>query len=105
MPSKGGGRSGGGKSSGGAKGGSGKGGVTRRIVSRDPGGGYRVDAPGAKRASAKEPTKAAAEKRAKEIVRNLGGGEVTTRRKDGRFNDSDTVKPGRDPFPPRDTKH
>ena len=79
--------------------------VTRRIVSSDPAGGYRVDAPGAERASAKAPTQRAAEKRAKEIVSNLGGGEVTIRGADGRFADSDTVAPGRDPFPPRDTKH
>jgi hypothetical protein len=74
-------------------------------VSPDPGGGYRVDAPGAKRASAKEPTQRDAQQRAKGIVRNLGGGEVTTRGKDGRIKDSDTVPPGNDPFPPRDTRH
>jgi hypothetical protein len=79
---------------------------TRRIVSPDPAGGYRVDAPGAKRASAKAPTQAKAEKRAKEIVKNLGGGEVTVRRQSGgRFRDSDTVKPGNDPNPPKDKKH
>jgi hypothetical protein len=66
---------------------------TRRFVSRDPAGGYRVDAPNASRASAKD------------IVRNLGGGEVTFRDDRGRIVDSDTVAPGRDPNPPKDTKH
>lgn len=100
------GKGGGGRgSSGGSKGGGNKGQPTRRIVSPDPKGGFRIDAPGAKRASDKAPTQGAAEKRAKQIVKNLGGGEVTTRGKDGRIKDSDTVKPGNDPFPPRDKKH
>src|SRR5687767_13638011 len=73
----------------------GKGGPNRRFVSPDREGGYRIEAPGAQRASAKLPTKAAAEKRAKEIVKNLGGGEVTFRGPDGRITDSDTVAPGR----------
>lgn len=93
------------KKTGGASSGKGSGKPTRRIVSPDPAGGYSVDAPGSSRASAKAPTQAKAEKRAKEIVRNLGGGEVTTRDDRGRIKDSDTVKPGNDPFPPRDKKH
>ena len=94
-----------GKKGGGKSGSSGRGEPTRRFVSPDPDGGYRVDAPGAKRASAKAPTQAKAEQRAKQIVKNLGGGEVTMRDAKGRIKDSDTVKPGRDPFPPRDKKH
>jgi hypothetical protein len=96
---------GGSRSQGAPKGGAGKGQPTRRIVSPDPKGGYRIDAPGAKRASAKAPTQRSAQNRAKQIVKNLGGGEVTTRGKDGRIKDSDTIKPGHDPNPPRDTKH
>ena len=30
---------------------------------------------------------------------------VTIHGRDGRIRDSDTVAPGRDPFPPRDKKH
>ncbi|MFN3256916.1 MAG: DUF2188 domain-containing protein [Ilumatobacter sp.] len=33
------------------------------------------------------------------------GGEVRIHGKDGRIRDSDTVAPGRDPNPPRDTRH
>jgi hypothetical protein len=77
----------------------------RRIVSKAEGGGYRVDKPGGQRASATAPTKRAAEQIAKRIVANAGGGEVTFRGPDGRFVDSDTVAPGNDPNPPRDTKH
>lgn len=90
---------------GGSPTGTGRGQPTRRFVGPDPAGGYRIDAPGSSRASGKAPTKRAAEQRAKEIVRHLGGGEVTFRDERGRITDSDTVKPGRDPSPPKDTKH
>ena len=85
--------------------GSGAGRPRRAFVSPDEGGGYRVTRPGAKRASVIEPTKAKAEQRAKEIIRRAGGGEVPFKDNRGRITDSDTVKPGNDPFPPRDKKH
>jgi len=46
-----------------------------------------------------------AEQQAKSTVRDLGGGEVRIQGRDGKWRDSDTVAPGRDPFPPRDKKH
>jgi hypothetical protein len=46
----------------------------------------------------------AAEKSAKDTVRDLGGGEVRIQDRHGRFRDSDTVPKGNDPFPPRDRK-
>ena len=67
--------------------------------------GWAVKAPNAKRASRVCPTKAEAEKVAKTIVKKLGGGEVRIHRQDGRIMDSDTVAPGNDPHPPKDTKH
>jgi len=76
-----------------------------RYVVRNPEGGWDVKRPGADRASAHERTQADAERRAKEIVENLGGGEVRIQGRDARFRDSDTVSPGRDPFPPRDERH
>lgn len=51
------------------------------------------------------PKQSSAEARAKEIVRNLGGGEVRIQDRQGRWRDSDTVAPGNDPNPPRDKKH
>jgi hypothetical protein len=81
------------------------GGSERRIVSPVKGGGYRVDKPGSLRASATAGTKKEAERIAKRIVRNAGGGEVTFRDRLGRISDSDTVKPGRDPYLPRDKNH
>jgi len=75
-----------------------------RHVVPDGKGGWEVKAPNAQRASAKAPTQAAAEDRAREIVGRSGGGEVVTHRPDGRIRDSDTVPPGHDPNPPKDTK-
>lgn len=46
-----------------------------------------------------------AEQQAKSTVRSLGGGEVRIQGRDGKWRDSDTVAPGRDPCPPRDRKH
>lgn len=68
-------------------------------------GGWDIKKPGAERASAHERTQAEAEKRAKEIVRNEGGGEVVIHDRKGRIRDKDTVAPGRDQHPPRDTRH
>jgi len=77
----------------------------QRHVTPDPEGGWNVKSPGASRSSSHHETQAAAEERAKEIVRNSGGGEVVIHGRDGKIRDSDTVQPGNDPNPPRDTKH
>ena len=76
----------------------------RRHVVPASGGGWDVKAPGALRASSHHDTQADAIDRARDIVGNLGGGEVTIHDRQGRIRDSDTVRPGRDPFPPRDRK-
>jgi Uncharacterized protein conserved in bacteria (DUF2188) len=69
------------------------------------GGGWDVVAPGADRASSHLPTQKDAEERAKQIVSNLGGGEVVIHDRQGQIRDSDTVPPGHDPYPPKDQKH
>lgn len=76
----------------------------KRHVTRHP-DGWAVRKPGSKRASSVHPTQAEAERRAKEVVGNSGGGEVVIHGRDGRIRDSDTVAPGNDPSPPRDEKH
>ncbi len=78
---------------------------SNRHVVRNKEGGWDVKAPAAKRASTHHNTQAEAEQRAKEIVRNAGGGEVRIHGRDGRIRDSDTVAPGNDPNPPRDARH
>lgn len=67
--------------------------------------GWAVKTPGASRAGVVKPTQSAAESSAKRSVAKEGGGEVRIHGRDGRIRDSDTVKPGRDPNPPKDKKH
>lgn len=75
-----------------------------RHVVPDSDGGWEVRAPGAARASAHLDTQAQAYDRAREIVSNLGGGEVVIHGRDGQIRNSNTI--GRtDPDPPRDTRH
>ena len=75
-----------------------------RYVTKHP-KGWALKAPGSKRASSVHDTQRAAETAAKQAVSKLGGGEVRIQGQDGRWRDSDTVPPGRDPNPPRDKKH
>jgi len=79
-------------------------GRARRHVVADPKGGWVVKKPGSARASARAATQKDAVDRAREIVRNGGGGEVRIHGRDGRIRDSDTVAPGNDPKPPRDER-
>jgi Uncharacterized protein conserved in bacteria (DUF2188) len=64
-------------------------------------GGWDIKKPGASRSSGHTDTQGEAVRRAKEIVRNDGGGEVRIHGRDGRIRDSDTVAPGNDPYPPK----
>jgi hypothetical protein len=66
--------------------------------------GWAVKAPGADRASGVYDRQSDAEKAAKEIVGNNGGGEVRIQGRDGRWRDSDTVAPGNE-SPTRDKRH
>ncbi len=75
-----------------------------RHVVPNPAGGWDVIKPGADRSSSHQPTQSGAIDSAREIVHNAGGGEVVIHRPNGTIRDSDTVAPGNDPFPPRDTK-
>lgn len=60
---------------------------------------------GAQRAASLHPTQSAAEKAAKDYTKNAGGGEVRVHKPSGPIRDSDTVKPAKDPNPPKDRKH
>lgn len=77
-------------------------------VSKDKNRGtdpWRVTKAGGKRTSDFAATQKAAEKIAKDLSAKSGGGEVRIHGLDGKIRDSDTVAPGRDPFPPGDKKH
>ena len=58
-------------------------------------GGWDVVKEGHKQVSAHTETKAEAINRARQIVRNQGGGELRIKNEQGRLIDSDTIKPGR----------
>lgn len=75
-----------------------------RHVTPDPDGGWRVVKPGAGRVSARTDTQADAIERARTILGNDGGGELVIHGRDNLIRDSDTVPPGNDPSPPRDTR-
>lgn len=75
-----------------------------RHVTPDPDGGWDVVKPDGGRASSHHDTQADVIDRARDIVGNVGGGEVVIHGRDGRIRDSDTVYPGNDPNPPRDRK-
>jgi hypothetical protein len=57
------------------------------------------------RASSVHETQREPEKRAKEIVETLEGGKVRLEGKSAPFRDSDTMRLGNDPNPPRDRRH
>ena len=67
--------------------------------------GWAVKKAKAGRASSVHETRREGEKRATEIVENLGGGEVRLQGKSGSFRDSDTTPHGNDPNPPLDRRH
>jgi hypothetical protein len=67
-------------------------------------GGWQVVKPGSNRASVRTATQAEAVARARQILGNDGGGENVIHRPNGQIRDSDSVAPGNDPYPPRDTR-
>jgi hypothetical protein len=69
----------------------------RRIIKPNPSGGWDVAARNADRASAHFPTQAEAIDRGREILGNLGGGELEVRGRDGGVRAQDTVPNGNDP--------
>ncbi|MGW1792389.1 DUF2188 domain-containing protein [Streptomyces tubercidicus] len=64
-------------------------------------GKWQAKAEGAARASTVAGTQAAADRRAAEISRNSGGGEVVRHGRDGSIKDKRTIAPGSDPYPPK----
>ncbi len=62
----------------------------------------RIDAD---RASSLHETQRDANETAREMLENQGGGELTTMGRNHRIVSKDTIPPGNDPNPPRDTEH
>ncbi len=59
----------------------------------------------ADRASSKHRTQKEAIDTANRMLKNQGGGELTTKGRDGKIRSKDTIPPGNDPNPPRDREH
>jgi len=72
-----------------------------RTISRRPDGTWENKRNDADRASSVHDTQAEAQKAAREMLKNQGGGELTTKGVDGRIRDKDTIAPGNDPNPPK----
>ncbi|WP_079227447.1 DUF2188 domain-containing protein [Pseudomonas putida] len=72
-----------------------------RTISRRADGTWENKRNDASRASSVHDTQAEAQKAAREMLKNQGGGELTTKGVDGRIRDKDTVAPGNDPSPPK----
>lgn len=68
-------------------------------------GEWKIIKEGSERASGYTNTQKGAEKIAKQLSKNSGGGEVRIHGLNGKIRDTDTVAPGNDPHPPVDKKH
>lgn len=76
-----------------------------RMIYRRTDGQWANKRNDAERASSLHDTQRAADGAASRMLRNQGGGELTTVGRDGRIRSKDTIAPGNDPFPPRDREH
>mgnify|MGYP003472664110 CR=1 FL=1 len=57
------------------------------------------------KASSLHSTQKAAEQAAREMLKNQGGGELTTKGENGKIRSKDTIAPAIDPNPPTDKEH
>src|SRR5262249_34455492 len=76
-----------------------------RTVSKRPDGTWANKKDGNERASSVHPTQREAENAARDMLQNSGGGELKVKGENNRIRSKDTIPPGNDPFPPRDTEH
>lgn len=76
-----------------------------RTIHRTSNGKWANKRNDAGKASSIHNTQKEAEKAAKKMLENQGGGELTTAGRDGKFRSKDTIKPGNDPCPPKDKEH
>lgn len=76
-----------------------------RSVYRRPDGTWANKRNDADRASSVHRTQKEAEQAARDMLRNQGGGELTTMGLNGRIRSKDTISPGNDPNPPKDKEN
>jgi hypothetical protein len=76
-----------------------------RTIYRRPGGDWANERNDASRPSTVHRTQREAERTAKDMLKKSGGGELTIKGADGKIRSKDTIKPGKDPYPPKDREH
>ncbi len=76
-----------------------------RTVYRNDDGEWANKRNDASRASSVHKTQREAEQAARQNLKNQGGGELTTKGRDGKIRSKDTIAPGNDPHPPKDREH
>lgn len=76
-----------------------------RTVYRRPDGKWANKRNDSNRASSLHSTRRDAHDKARGMLRRQGGGELATTGRNGRFRSKDTIPPGHDPLPPKDTEH
>lgn len=76
-----------------------------RTVYKRPDGQWANKRNDAEKASSLHDTQKAAEETARTMLKNQGGGELTTVGKGRQIRSKDPIPPGRDPNPPRDKEH
>lgn len=76
-----------------------------RTVYRRPDGTWVNKRNDSDRASSLHNTQRDAIDSAKQMLQNLGGGELTTKGLNGKIRSKDTIAPGNDPYPPKNTEH
>jgi hypothetical protein len=72
-----------------------------RTVSRRRDGSWANKRNDGDRASSLHDTQREAQHAAREMLKNEGGGELTTKGTDGKIRSKDTVATGNDPYPPK----
>ncbi|MCA9732665.1 DUF2188 domain-containing protein [candidate division KSB1 bacterium] len=76
-----------------------------RTVYKRPDGTWANKRNDSTRASSIHTTQRDAVNAARNMLTNQGGGELTTQGRDSKFRSKDTIAPGNDPYPPKDTEH
>ena len=76
-----------------------------RTISRRPDSTQENKRNDSEKASSLHSTQKGAEQVARGMLKNQGGGELTTKGVNGKIRSKDTIAPGNDPFPPKDREH
>lgn len=76
-----------------------------RTVFRNKDGDWVNKRNDATKATSLHSTQKEAEAAARKNLKTQGGGELTTKGRDGKIRSKDTIAPGNDPFPPKDTEN